>query len=345
MTIATFQFEDIGAHIYGPEGPFGTSGAPPQASFKPGDTISGDNGAEFIYVLLNAVTAMTLNQGDTVCWDNTLVASRTGEISVINEYDIGLNVGTVFLGGRVGDVAAAPFGGNVWSATLAVGVYGIWVQRAGVSLCNISATTTLAIPSTIGGTKGRITFLAVPTKSNAIAPGSLAFIPTSKTFTADALAGSTTLLNANVGKWLQRGMTLTGTGIPGTTTAAVTTIVDINGPTITMSAAATATNVGTTVTALTNSTSGTTVSGSPTLSGIPTIAGIYPNQTITGTGVPASTTVLAINGTGGSYTITMSANATATSAAGVFVSFTTTAMPNYNEVMLNWPYYTAATSA
>ena len=342
MTIATFQFEDIGSHIYGPDGPFGSGGGLPQAPFKPGDTISGDQGAEFIYLLLDVVAAMTLNQGDLVCWDNTMVASRTGEISVAGEYDIGLNVGTIFLGGRVADAATLPAAGNQWSVTLAVGQYGIWVQRAGASLANINATTTLAIPTTIGGTKGRMTFLAVPTKSNAIAPGSIGFMPTSKTFTADALAGSTTLLNANVGKFIQKGMMLTGTGIPGTTTSPATVVLDINGPTITMSAAATATNVGATITALANSTSGTTLSGSPVLTAVQSIVGFYPNQTIAGTGIPASTTILSISGGGlAGYSITMSANATASASN---ISFTTTAMPNYGEVMLNWPYFTAATS-
>ena len=342
MTIATFQFEDIGAHVYGPEGPFGAGGNTPQASFKPGDTISGDNGAEFLYVLLNATVAMTLNQGDLVCWDNTMVASRTGEISVANEYDIGLNVGTVFLGGRVADAGTLPAAGNQWSVTLAVGQYAIWVQRAGASLANINATTTPAIPSTIGGTKGRMTFLAVPTKSNAIAPGSIGFMPTSKTFTADTLAGSTTLLNANVGKFLQKGMIVTGTGIPAATTSPSTVIIDINGPIITMSAAATATGTGVTITALANSTSGTTLNTSPVLTAVQSIVGFYPNQTIAGTGIPASTTILSISGGGlGGYSITMSANATASASN---ISFTTTAMPNYGEVMLNWPYFTAATS-
>jgi len=338
MTISSFQFEDAGPHLP-VEGPYGSGGNFPQPSFKPGTVTAGDNGAEFIFLLLDVVNGYTSNQGDAFVWDNTMVGSRTGEIATTGEYDIGLNCGTIFLGGKTGDSTGLV--GN-WSYTFTPGLYGIWVQRAGASLCNINATTTLAIPGTIGGTPSRITFLAITTKSNAIAPGSLAFMPTSKTFTADTLAGSATLLNVNVGKFIQKGMRLTGTGIPTTTASASTHIIDINGSTVTMSAAATASGTGVTITALSNSTSGTTLSGSPVLSNIQAINGFYPNQTIAGTGIPASTTILSITGSGNRYQITMSANATASANN---ISFTTTAMPNYNEVFLSWPYYTAATSA
>lgn len=346
MTISAFEFDLIGMHPYTPEGPYGTAGNFPLPSVKPGTVVAGDNGGEFIFLLFPVVTAMTLNQGDAVCWDNTMVASRTGEISVTGEYDIGLNVGTVNFGGTTGGVAGGTgIAGNAFNFTFATGTYGIWAQRAGPSLANINATTTLAIPTTIGGNRGRITFLAVPTKSNAISPGSLGFMQTSKTFTADTLTGSTTLLNVNVGKFVQKGMALTGTGIPGTTGFPVTTVLDFTGSTITMSAAATATNVANVNTALANSTSGFTASGSPILTGVASILGFYPNQTIAGTGIPAATTIVSIGGTSAPFTITMSANATATSAAGVYIAFSTTAMPNYGEVFLNWPIYSAATSA
>ncbi len=73
MTIASFQFEAIGAHVYLPEGPFGSGGNFPQPSFKPGTVVSGDQGAEFIYLFVNVVTAVTANQGDAYCWDSTMV--------------------------------------------------------------------------------------------------------------------------------------------------------------------------------------------------------------------------------------------------------------------------------
>lgn len=344
MTIANFQFDLIGPRMYTPDGPFGTSGNTPLASFKPGTVVAGDLGSEFIYLLLPVVASMTMNQGDFLAWDNTMVATRTGEISVANEYAIGMQCGPIFFGGRSGDPAGNPAGGNIFSYTFpTAGIYGVWAQRAGTSLANISAITTLAIPTTIGGTLGRITFLAVPTKSNAISPGSVGFMPTSKTFTGDTTTGSAVVVNVNVAKFLQRGMVLTGSGIPGTTTSPATTIVDIQGNTVTMSVAATATAATVTVTALANSTSGTTTNTSALLTNVVSIVGFYPNQTIAGTGIPASTTILSIKGNpGGPYTITMSAAATATANN---IAFTVTAMPNYNEVMLSWPFYSAITSA
>jgi hypothetical protein len=336
MTIASFQFEDVGPH-FPVEGPYGAGGNFPQSSFKAGTVIGGDQGGEFIFLLLNVVTAYTANQGDTVVWDNTFAASRTGENASTVTYDIGMNLGTFFLGGKGGD----PTGTWPWSYTFTPGTYGIWAQRAGASLCNVNAITTLAVPTTATGAPGKVTFLALGTNTNAIAPGSLAYIPFSKTFTADTLTGSTTLLNANGGRRLQRGMVLTGSGIPGVTGSPATTVIDINGGTITMSAAATASANGVTVTALQGSTSGTTTSGSPILTGVVSLVGIYPNQTITGTGIPASTTIISTGGAPGNYTITMSANATASASNIAFVSSTA---PNYLEVMLNWPYFTTVTN-
>jgi hypothetical protein len=340
MTIASFQFEDIGPH-WPVEGPY-TAGF--STSFKPGTVAAGDNGAEFIFLLLDVVTGFTANQGDVYCWDSTMVASRTGEIAVAGEYDIGLNVGTIFFGSRTGDSTGTSTG---WSVILTPGLYGIWVQRAGVSLALTNAVTnvTTAAPATIGGSPGKITYVtALTTKSNPMPIGSLAFIPVSKTFTADTTTGSAVLLNANVGKWLQKGMRVTGTGIPTTTASQSTHIIDINGPTITLNAAATATNTGTTVTALTASSSATTTNGSPILTNLQFVNGFYPNQTIAGTGIPGSTTILSIGGNAGNYNITLSANATAT-ANNISVSVSTASVPNYFETLLNWPYFSATTSA
>jgi hypothetical protein len=334
MTIASFQFEDIGPH-FPVEGPY-TGGAMP--GFKPGTVVGGDQGGEFIFLSLDVVTAYTANQGDMLCWDNTFTASRTGENASTVTYDIGMNVGTFFFGGKTGDNTGSV---GAWSVTFLPGIYGIWAQRAGASLANVNAITTLAVPTTATAAPGKLTFLALGVNTNAIAPGSIGYMPFSKTFTADTLTGSTTLLNANGGRRLQKNMVITGSGIPGTTTAPATTIVDINGATITMSAAATATATGVTVTALQGSTSGTTLSGSPVLTGVVSAIGFYPNSNISGTGIPASTSILSITGSPGNYSITMSANATASASNIAFVS---TTAPNYLEVMLNWPYFTTVTN-
>jgi hypothetical protein len=341
MTIATFQSDMPGARIYAPEGPFGTSGNFPIPNFKPGTVVAGDNGSEFIYLTLPVAAPYTANQGDVYSWDNTMVCTRAGEIAAAAEYELGTPVGTLFLGGRVGDAAAHPAGGNIWSYTFpATGMYGVWLQRSGVSLANVNATTTLTIPSTSVAAAGRMTFLAVGTNKNAISPGTFAFIATSKTFTATTLAGSAVLTGANTGKFVQKGMILTGTGIPGTTTANATVVIDVQGATVTMSQAATA-SASITVTALAQSTSGTTTNGSAVLTNVQSIVGFYPNQTIAGTGIPGSTTIVSITGVSAPYSITMSANATATAN---FISFTTTGMPNYAEVMLSRPFYSATTT-
>ncbi len=344
MTIASFQFEDPGVHLP-VEGPFSSS-TYPNFGFKPGTVVAGDNGAELIFLSLDIVTGYTANQGDFYCWDGQMAAARVGEISVAGEYDIGLNVGTIWFGGQTGLSGIPP----VWSVAFTPGLYGCWFQRAGVSLGKVSAATnwTTAAPATIGGTAGISTFVtAVATKSNPMPIGSLALLPISKTFTADTLTGSAVLLNANVGKFIQKGMRLTGTGIPTTTASPSTHIVDINGPSITMSAPATASNTGTTVTALINSTSGTTTNGSPLLTNIQAINGFYPGQTISGTGIPGSTTILSISAVGPKFTILMSANASASADNIAFTCYSppSTGFPNYCEVFLNWPYFSAVTSA
>jgi hypothetical protein len=341
MTIASLQFEDIGPK-FPVEGPY--VGGIPNYSFKPGTVVAGDNGAEFIFLLLDVTTGFTANQGDVYCWDSTMVAGRAGEVAAANEYDIGLNVGAIFFGGRTGD-STGPSG--AWSTVFIPGQYGIWVQRAGCSLVLTNAVTnvTTAAPATIGGSPGKITYVtALTTKSNPMPIGSLGFIPISKTFTADTTTGSAVLLNASAGKWLQKGMRVTGSGIPTTTASPSTHIIDINGATITLNAAATATATGVTMTALTASSSATTLNASPVLTNLQYVNGFYPNQTLAGTGIPASTTIVSIGGNTGGYTITMSANATA-SASNISVAVSTASVPNYFETMLNWPYFSAITSA
>ena len=91
-----------------------------------------------------------------------------------------------------------------------------------------------------------------------------------------------------------------------------------------------------------------TVSGSPILVGVLGIAGFYPGQAISGTGIPAATTILAIGGFQAPYQIMMSKNATATAAAPTIAltsssgSPIATNLPNYIEVFMRWPYYSGA---
>lgn len=62
------------------------------------------------------------------------------------------------------------------------------------------------------------------------------------------------------------------------------------------------------------STTGSIATGSPNITNIASITGVLPGMLVTGTGIPASTTVSSTSGTG-PYTIVMSVNATATNAA------------------------------
>ncbi len=124
-------------------------------------------------------------------------------------------------------------------------------------------------------------------------------------------------------------MTLSGTGIPNGAY-----ITDIQGGTITMSAVATSANTGTTVTAKKGTFWGNTINNSPLITGIGNLLGVYPNSTLTGVGVAG--TVKSISGASPNYTITLSANCTATSASPITIAAT-----QYVEAFLSWPFISA----
>ncbi len=320
MTIAQIQFEGMGVRSYVPEGPFGAYGNFPALNFKPGSVVAGDGEGEFVYVLLNVVGALTLNQGDWIAWDGAYMAY----VPTTSNTAYGDRVGTFFLGGIFGN----PVNGNgspsnaVFSYTFPTpGIYGIWVQRAGMSLMNVSASCLANAILNTTATAGQM-FSTKTTGTKQISKASLN--GTSTTFTANTTNGSTTLTNVSSGARLEVGMTLSGTGI-----ATGSTIQSINGSTIVMSLAATATGSGVTVTATNATFYCTTTNGSPTLTNVTSVAGIYPNQTITGTGI--SGTVISINGNPGNYTITMSANCSAT--ANSIQATASGYLPGF----LNWP--------
>jgi hypothetical protein len=337
MTIAYWQVEGVGARVYLPEGPFGAAGQTPLPSFRPGEVIAGDAEAEFVYLIFSPTAAVTVNQGDVFMWDNSyratlLPAAAAGALTLGNSW------GTFFLGGRVGDPAAAPAAGDYWSYTFpSAGNYGIWVQRAGTSLIKVySASGTIAAGKVVSSTAvvGAVDSIASgwPTNSQTSQGGYLA--PTSLAFTANTTNGSTTLTNVSNCRFLVVGQTLSGTGIPNGTV-----ITDIQGTTISMSLAATATNTGTSITAANMSTWGTTVNGSAVVTGVTSIAGIYPNQTISGTGIPANTTtIVSITGNSAPYTITLSAAATASGTVNLTTTVPAATYGSYYEAYLRWPY-------
>lgn len=255
MTIAYLQYEGVGARTYVPEGPIDTTGKTgPLPNFRPGEVVAGDAEAEFVYVLLTTGSSnVTINQGDVYYWDNTFAATALATAASPR----GVSVGAVYLGGRYGDPAAAPFSVVLPTA----GTYGVWMQRAGVSLTKASSAAATGNLAETTATAGQVNAPASPTVGTKLIVGM--YFPanyTAPTFTAN------------------------------------------------------------------------TTSGSPTLTGLSTVTGIYPNQTISGTGIPGSTTIVSINGNPGNYSITMSANASAT---GTGVTVTAN---GYVETYLKWPY-------
>ena len=105
---------------------------------------------------------------------------------------------------------------------------------------------------------------------------------------------------------LAQGQPITGTGIPSGAT-----IQSVNGLTITLSAAATATNAGASLTSNSTTFTANTLTGSTLLSSLSSLNGLAVGQAVSGTGIPAGATIAAING----LTATLSAAATATPAA------------------------------
>jgi hypothetical protein len=248
----------------------------------------------------------------------------------------GSGVGTFFLGGRRGDPAVGS--GNVWSYTFTAGqTYGIWVQRAGGSLCNFTGgITAQGDTAYTTATAGALGALASGGTHAATVQNVFSALATN-TFTANTTNGSVYLTNISATKSLSVGQTLSGTGIPNGAY-----IVDINGTlgSITMSAAATATNTSTTITSYLHTvyTTAAAASGATQLQ-VANVAGIYPNQTVTGTNV--SSLITSITGNPGAYIINLATATTGAVPSGT--ALTTNSTMTYIEGMLRWPYISAQT--
>lgn len=331
MTIAISQFEGLGARTYAPEGPFGSAGNFPVPNFKPGSVVGGDAESEFVYLLFPVYTSRTLNQGDFIAWDNSYSANVLSDVFATTGYPLGTDVGTFYLGGRSGDPAAWPNGGNLWSFTFPTpGIYGIWVQRAGTSIGNWGTITTQATQAVSTSTVGQV----------ASAAGAASFQNVSgvwsatqtRTFTGTTATGSaviTAIAALTKGSGLEIGLTLSGAGIPN---GAI--IVDFQGNTVTMNVVATA-SAAVTITATKGTAWITTVNGSPIVTS-PTINGLYPNALLTAAGVAGgAATIVSISGNAAPYQITLSGNSTASATV-------TSAATKYVETFLRWPYLSSA---
>jgi hypothetical protein len=330
MTIARMQYSGVGARIYTPEGPYGSLGSPPFASYRPGEVVDGDCESMFVFLALTVLTPQILNQGDLLFWDGSFRAAPA--VTGAGAFAVGMKAGTLFLGGAVGDeqlsTPVPPVNAFQANFTLA-GVYGVWAQRFGSSLIKAAAGAASGSALSTTAVAGQVNSGAGAVGSYTVGP---AFVnPASVTFTANTTAGSALLLNASSNFGVSPGMAATGTGVP-----AGTYVKDVNGPTITLSQAATATATAVSISAAQRSAVGNTTTGSNLVTGVSSLAGVYPNCTIAGTGIPAATTIIAITGSPGAYTVVLSAAATATGSA---VALTAS---GYVEANLADPYITTA---
>lgn len=325
MTIASMQVEGIGARVFAPEGPFGTAGNSPLPNYRPGEVVAGDYGAEFVSYYFHATAGLVVNQGDVFIADNagTAVQSATGS----GAHPFSAEVGTLYLGGSRAVYNGTAVPGNLWSYTFpSTGMYLIWLQRAGNTVMNIATVNAQTKPLNTTAVAGQVNAPASVLAGSMGITGANA-APASYAFTANTTTGSVTLSAVSTVKGLAIGGSLSGTGIP---TGAV--IKDIQGNVITMSLAATATNTGTTITMTVGQFFCTTTNTSPVLTNVTSIYGVFPNATITGTGI--SGTVVSITGVAAPYTITMSANSSATA------NNITAQSSVYVEAMLRWPQVT-----
>ncbi|MEI7861694.1 MAG: hypothetical protein WCJ21_03655, partial [Planctomycetota bacterium] len=130
------------------------------------------------------------------------------------------------------------------------------------------------------------------------------------TLTGTVVGGTPTVTGLETTKGLHEGMVVTGAGIPSGTTIVS---IDSSGSDITLSA-----NVGSVITTpfafgtVALASNGTTVKGSPDVTGISSTDGLLVGMPVTGTGIPANTTILSIN-PADTTSLTLSAKSTATS--------------------------------
>lgn len=324
MTIASPQIELLGIKTFIPEGPFDFVTTFP--SQRLGVCVEGDYESEYVPLYFDATAGQTVKQGDALVWDGTYTAIYCITANATR----GMSFGTLYLGGRYGDATAgggAIGGGAAFSYTFPVaGRYMIYAQRAGTSLLSVNSSAATGNLAETTTTSGQVGAPASPTVTSKLIAG--LYLPAAQstfTFTANTTNGSAVLTNVSLFKGLAVGQTISGTGIP---TGTIITL--ISAGSITISNAATATNTSTTITVTNYQFYCTTTNGSPTLTNVTTVYGIYPGATLTGTGV--SGTVVSINGSSGNWSITMSANASA-SGSNIAVAATL-----YTEALLKWPY-------
>jgi hypothetical protein len=244
MTVATSQTERFGANPFTIDGPIVLGSGIPSFNFTVGSLAWGPMEAEWVYCSLVLGGSTTMQPGMWLQWDKNYNASLLTTAAGV----IGQRCG-VFSG------AASPptlTGGPIGTITLAAGTYGIWVQRAGQApaLTSGAITPNIVVAETTT-TAGTAACPAAPTVgTRQITP--VSFAAANFTFVATDTNASNVLTAVSGANNLSGpfiGATVAGTGIPGATTVTGVTYTP-NGivQTVTMSANATSSNPGITVT-------------------------------------------------------------------------------------------------
>jgi len=203
-------WSDPGANpclLYGPAPAAGVSNQGlPVPQWRLGMVLSGDYGAEFVFVKLTLSGTTDLLPGDCYFLDGNFNATLFSTTNANNTINAEVGVGQVF----------AP-------ATVA-GTYYLWLQRAGrAAIRAIAASLANGSGETNATTAGTMKFPAAasPTAGQKSAgPASAVVASSGLTFTANTVNGSpylTAVASASSGGGvtdLVPGMTITGTGLP-----------------------------------------------------------------------------------------------------------------------------------
>lgn len=229
MTYANKAWTELGAAptvLIGPVPTTGnTGGGVPVPQFSPGTTVDGNARAQWVLATLVLAAPTTLANGQAYVIDRNFTATL-------------LTTANSPRGSSVGY-------GSVSQASVAAGTYYIWLQIRGH--CPVQFTGVAAAIGETTATGGLVNFTNTPTGSTKAVLANHLYVA-SQTFTADAVINTAILSNVSSFNDVAVGATVAGTGIPASTTI-VSFGPNINGVNqITMSANATATNAGITVT-------------------------------------------------------------------------------------------------
>lgn len=211
--------------LYGPATAAGTSnGGTPVPQFTPGQIVTGDRGGEWTFCSLVLGSTTTLANGQAYQFDKDFVATALTTTNAVRGYNVGF--------------------GSVSQASVVAGTYYLWLQTSGHA--GVQFTGSAAALAETTATAGLVNFNNTPTSTTKKIVGLYMFQVTS-TFTADITTSSATIINVSSLADVSVGATITGTGIPASTTIVSKGIVNGNAQ-IVMSAVATATNATVTVT-------------------------------------------------------------------------------------------------